>query len=296
MIRGGVYPAAVTPFDEKGRVDFGSVAKLLAWFEASDCTGVVLAGTNGEGPSLSATEKRELIEKGMSLRGKLDLILGIATPSLEEAAWLCRRAADCGAVAALVMPPFYFREATEQAVEAWFLQLMDRSPSPVIVYNFPKRAGITLSADLIERLGAHDNMAGVKDSSGDRENLAGYRAALMRSDQVLFVGDETLLLEALLAGWSGSISGAANSIPLPLSTLVADFLNGKRDSAEAKFRIVEPVIEAIRRHPQPASHKMLLHLWGVLARPDVRLPLTNRSREQVAELAELIRSKTGLPG
>src|SRR5688572_23691682 len=99
MLKPGVYPAAVTPFDEKGRVDMAGMARLLAWFEANGCVGAVLAGTNGEGPSLSATEKRDLIQHAVPLRGKLDLVLGIATPSLDEAIWLTRRAEEAGAVA-----------------------------------------------------------------------------------------------------------------------------------------------------------------------------------------------------
>ncbi len=296
MVRPGAYPAAVTPFDERGRLDWAGVAKLLAWFEASGCTGAVLAGTNGEGPSLSAVEKRELIERAMPLRGKLDLILGIATPSLEEAAWLCRRAHDAGAVAVLVMAPFYFREAGEAGIEAWFSELLDRSPLPVIAYNFPKRAGMPLSPELICRLGSRETMIGVKDSSGERGNIAAYRQALERPEQVLFVGDETLLWEALEAGWSGTISGAANSLALPIAAIVSDFFSGQRESAQAKFHLTMPLIEAVRSNPQPATNKALLHRWGVLPSPAVRLPLTAADPDVVGKLAALLLEKGGLGG
>src|SRR5688500_12308551 len=73
LLAPGVYPAAVTPMDGEQRVDEPSLAKLLAWFEAAGCRGAVLAGTNGEGPSLSATEKRELIACAAGMRGKLEL-------------------------------------------------------------------------------------------------------------------------------------------------------------------------------------------------------------------------------
>src|ERR1051325_1116008 len=144
MIAPGVYPAAITPFNSKGKLDEESLAKLLAWFEAGGCKGAVLAGTNGEGPSLSATEKRDLISCAYGLKGKLDLILGIATPSLDEAIWLSRRAADSGAVATLLMPPGYFREASEEGILTWFGAVLNQSPIPVIVYNFPKRTGVAL--------------------------------------------------------------------------------------------------------------------------------------------------------
>ncbi|HRK20452.1 MAG TPA: dihydrodipicolinate synthase family protein [Fimbriimonadaceae bacterium] len=292
MIAPGVYPAAVTPLDERGRLDFAGLAKLLAWFESAGCQGAVLAGTNGEGPSLSAVEKRELIEQGMELRGKLELILGIATPSLEEAVWLCRRGADAGAAAALVMAPGYFREATEQGIHDWFGELLVRSPLPVLVYNFPQRTGITLSASLMKKLAEHPNMAGLKDSSGDETNLASYRLALPE-DKVLFVGNETLLLDALRAGWSGTISGAANSVPHWLSQIVAEWNDGKRESAEAKFSILLPVLEAIRTTSQPAGHKGVLHAYGVLPTSSLKLPLERAGAETVRSLLQTIEQATG---
>lgn len=295
MIQPGTYPAAVTPLDERGRIDWAGVAKLLAWFESSGCTGAVLAGTNGEGPSLSATEKRELIEKAMPMRGKLDLILGIATPSIEEAKWLCRRAADTGAVGVLVMPPFYFKEAKEEGLRQWFLELLDASPLPVIVYNFPKRAGMPISHELMAELAGHEQMAGAKDSSGERDNLIGYLKAIRRDGQQLFVGDETLLFEALEAGWSGTISGASNVLALPISALVLDYLEGRKESAEAKFRLVLPLIEAIRKSPQPASHKAILQDWGVLPTARVRRPLLEADLAATSELKATIESLSGLP-
>ena len=139
----GVYSAAVTPFDTEGKIDDASVLRLLAYFEASGCSGAVLAGTNGEGPSLSAFEKRELLRVADKGRGKLKLILGIATPSLTEAQWLASQAGKNGADAVLVMPPGYFRRATETGIESWFTAVLESSPVPVLVYNFPKMTGIT---------------------------------------------------------------------------------------------------------------------------------------------------------
>lgn len=279
--------------DVRGRIDFAGLAKLLAWFEAAGCRGAVLAGTNGEGPSLSATEKRELIETGISLRGKLELILGIATPSLEEAVWLSRRAADAGAMATLVMAPGYFREASEDGIYGWLSELLDRSPIPALIYNFPQRTGIPISGTLMARLSAHPQMAGLKDSSGETANLRPFRDALPK-DKVLFVGNETLLLEALSNGWTGTISGAANSIPQWLVQIVDAWISGKRESAEAKFQILRPVLERIRTSPQPAGHKGVLHAMGVLPTAELKLPLSRASSDLVQEILSIIGEATGV--
>ncbi len=293
MLKAGVYPASVTPFDAKGDIDMAATARLLAWFEACGCTGVVLAGTNGEGPSLSAIEKRDFVRDAMPLRGKLDIILGVATSSLEEGVWSCNQAMKSGAVAALVMAPSYFREASEDGIVKWFLALMDRTDIPVIVYNFPQRTGITISSEMLQEISEHERFAGVKDSSGARENLSGYAGALKGKDKVLYVGNETLLLEALQSGWTGTISGASNVMPYPLSRVVADFHSGKTESAEAKFAIALPAIEALRGKPQPVTNKGLLASIGVLPSGEVRLPLIGAAADSVKALREELEEHLG---
>jgi 4-hydroxy-tetrahydrodipicolinate synthase len=224
----------------------------------------VLAGTNGEGPSLSAYEKRDLLRLASKCAGSLKFILGIATPSLDEAKWLCNQASKDGATAVLVMPPSYFRAATEEGIAEWFEALADASPVPILAYNFPKMTGFTMSPEFLSRLASHPNIIGFKDSSGEAANLTSYRDAAR--EKLLFVGDETLLLEALTKGWTGTISGAANCIPQWLSQIVAN-------KDETKFALALPVIQAIRSQPQPATNKAVVHALGVINSPHPRLPL-----------------------
>lgn len=280
----GVYPASVTPFDERGKVDLPSLARLLAYFEVADCTGVVLAGTNGEGPSLSAVEKRDLIGAAARLKGRLDLVLGVATPSLEEAVWLSNRAEDAGAVALLVLPPFFIRPASESGMRDWFLSLLDRTRLPVIAYNFPAKSGFTLKPSFLESIRDHENLAGVKDSSGEAGNLGAFRQVL--PSKSLYVGDETLLWQALEAGWSGSISGAANTLPAWIARVV-------RERDETAFDLILPLIQEIRKHSQPSMHKALLKLRDVLGTSNVRLPLEPVDEALAIQFAERIKSVVG---
>lgn len=262
-----VMPASVTPFDANGRVDLPGVARLLAHFRASGCDGVVLAGTNGEGPSLSAVEKRDLVRAAVPLAPGLSIVLGIATPSLDEAIWLSQQAAKAGASAGLVMPPAYFREASEEGLAAWFEALLDASPLPLLFYNLPQRTGIRLTPELLARLNRHEHALGLKDSSGEAGNLAPYAQAM--PGKRLFVGDETLLMEALAAGWTGTISGAANVVP----NWLAEILRDEGESRATKFAYLLPALQALRGKGQPALNKALLHELGIVERPDLRLPL-----------------------
>jgi len=288
----GVYPAAVTPFDAKGAIDLVAVARLMAWFKAANCAGVVVAGTNGEGPSLSAVEKRDLIKGAVGLADGLEVLLGVSTPSLDEAKWLCKQAHHAGAHAVLLMPPGFFRDAGDSGIAGWFEAVLDSSPLPIVVYNFPQRTGITLPPETMARLCRHERMMGLKDSSGRAENMPQYASALEGSGKSLFVGDETLLLHALSHGWTGTISGAANVLPRWLSQIVAEWATD-RESAETKFALIGPALAAIRTSPQPAANKQILFELGVLPSPDVRLPLelsaSERVQDALAEVRRLVR-------
>lgn len=296
MIPPGLYPAMVTPFDEKGRVDFAGVARLLAGFEAAGCQGAVLAGTNGEGPSLSATEKRDLIAQTQSSSGTMIRILGISTPSLEEARWSCRRAAESGAQAVLLMAPGYFRSAPESGIRDWFLRVLDDSPVGVLVYNFPKMTGFTMSPDFLASLSSHPQFWGAKDSSGESGNLIAYRQAV-GPEKSLFVGDETLLMDALEAGWSGSISGACNSVPEWLSQIIREWQEGsppRRESAETKFALLRPLIVRLRASAQPGTHKAILQRRGWIDSARLRLPLVEPDPSLIDEIVRELGHRLGM--
>ena len=283
----GVYPASVTPFDARGAIDLPALARLFAWFKAGKCQGVVLAGTNGEGPSLSAVEKRDMLKAAVAFADGLEVVLGVATPSLDEAIWLCKQAGAAQAEGVLLMPPGYFRDVSDEGVARWFESVLDKSPVGVLIYNFPHRTGITLPPELMTRLSRHEKMVGLKDSSGNRENIQAYADALSGTGKKLYVGDETLLLAALQSGWTGTISGAANLIPGWLSQIVREW-STNQESAEVKFKLIEPVLKAVRSCPQPGSNKRMLAELNVLANAAPRLPLERIERERVESALDLV--------
>jgi len=284
MLAPGVYPASVTPMHADGSVDTPSLVRLLAHFKSAGCKGVVLAGTNGEGPSLSAVEKRDMVRAAVPVFADLEIVAGIATPSLDEAIWLAGQARKAGATAGLVMAPGYFREASEEGIALWFEALFDATELPILVYNFPQRTGIEIGHGLMARLGGHARMVGLKDSSGNVDNLDGYAKALAGTGKRLFVGNEALLWQALQKGWTGTISGAANCIPAWLAAVVDEFVAGHMDSGEAKFAIARAGIEALRGIPQPQVNKAILHRLGILPSGALRLPL-EEAPEEIVERA-----------
>ena len=286
----GVYPAAVTPFDESGAVDSASLARLVTYFDAAGCSGVVLAGTNGEGPSLSTFEKRDLVRTVQKVRNRLKVILGVATSSLTEAVWQANQAQKDGADAVLLMPPMYFRSASESGILRWLKEVVDSTSIPILIYNYPKMTGTTLSLAAIEELARHPRIVGFKDSSGDAHNLRNYRSRVS-DDKVLFVGDETLLLQALEAGWTGTISGAANLVPQWLSRVMSHWHATDQAETRAAYQLISPVLSYIRSCPQPPANKHVLQQWGVIGTAQPRLPL---EQFDASDLALKLKQDLGL--
>lgn len=277
MLARGIYPASTTPFLPSGQIDFISLARLVAGYEAAGCQGVVVSGTNGEGPNLAAVEKRDLVREAVKFKGKLKVILGISTPSLEEAKWLVAQAGKAGADAILLLPPGYFRRATERGVADWLLAVLDASPIPVILYHYPTSNGVGLPLSLMDELVAHPKFAGIKNSENDPALLSFFRAKTTEN-HALFVGDERLIPQALAAGWSGSISGAGNVIAPWLVRLVNEF--GTESGTELE-KLLMPVIEKLRSVPNPETYKAVQEKLGLIDCKNPRLPLLPADPEGV---------------
>src|SRR5512141_520011 len=123
----GVYAAAVTPLHDDSTLDLESIPALLNFFASRGCHGSVLFGTTGEGPSFSPTERETLMRAACEARDQLPgfrLIAGTGTPSLSETIELTKLAFDLGYDAALVVPPYYFRKATDEGLFNWFSELI----------------------------------------------------------------------------------------------------------------------------------------------------------------------------
>ncbi|MCH8273347.1 MAG: dihydrodipicolinate synthase family protein [Armatimonadetes bacterium] len=275
----GAYTALVTPFDSNGEIDFPAVARLLAWHEHSGMDGVLIAGTNGEGPSLSAVEKRDLVRAAVEHAGNLKVIAGLGTPSLTEAIWLSDQAQKAGAAASLVLPPYYF-PATESGIEQWFRALLESSDLPCILYNFPKTTGVTLSPALLRNVFTYPHAVGVKDSSGDPDLLTAYLEVAKEKQRIILVGDERLLLRALRNGGAGTISGLANSLPVLVSRQV-------RERSDTFQQLIDEAVAALKKHPQPAVHKCVLDHRGLPGGP-MRPPLEPLSHDAAEEVCRFI--------
>lgn len=213
MIR-GIFAPIPTPFDERGAIAYDRLAENLDRWWATDLTGIVVLGSNGEYVLLTNEEKRELI-RFVCRRAPAGrpVIAGTGGESTREAIELSKFAADCGAAAALVITPAYYKGSlTDSALAAHFTAVADASPIPVMLYNMPRNTGVNLGSKLVIELSRHPNIAGIKDSGGNIVQIAEIIAGV-RPDFAVFAGSGSFLYPTLALGGAGGTLAVANVIP-----------------------------------------------------------------------------------
>jgi len=290
----GVYAAAVTPLKHASTLDLDSVPALLNFLSTRGCHGAVLFGTTGEGPSFSPSEREALMRAACEYRNAhpgFRLIAGTGTPSLSESIELTKLAFDLGYDAALVVPPYYFRKATDDGLFAWFSDLIQKAvPSDkyILGYHFPNVAGIGFSLELLARLkdAFPTQFAGIKDSSHDAD-LARNLGEKFGYDLVVLTGTDTYLQMAMDNKAAGCITAAANLISPDLRK-AWDLIRDGKNSSTVQERINQQRHILEKYPPFPPTIKALLHRLHKFPRWSVKPPLENISDDTLeSALAEI---------
>ena len=287
----GVYAATVTPLRDS-TPDLDSLPALLTFLGSRGCHGAVLFGTTGEGPSFSPAEREMLMRCAREARETMPrfrLVAGTGTPSLSETIELTRLAFDLGFDGVLVVPPYYFRKATDHGLFLWFSELIQKAvPSEgfLLGYHFPRVAGIGLSIDLLARLKDRfpTQFAGIKDSSHDAD-LARHLGERFGSDLVVLTGTDSYVQLAMQNKAAGCITAPANILSPDLRE-VWEAMNQGIDSSAAQAR-VKAKRDILDQYPPfpPALKALLHHLYG-FPRWSVRPPLESISPELEEQLVQ----------
>jgi 4-hydroxy-tetrahydrodipicolinate synthase len=210
----GVYAAVATPLTKAYTPDVAKFIDHCRWLLQNGCDGLAPLGTTGEANSLSVNQRLELIEgiRESGLPPKA-FIIGGGSCSLADAVTLSARITEIGADGVLLLPPFYYKNPSDDALFAFFSEVVQKVGSSqlrVYLYHIPPVSQIPISLSLISRLKSEFGavVAGVKDSSGDFRNTVRMISEI--PDFVVFSGSEEFLLKNLLAGGAGCISASTN--------------------------------------------------------------------------------------
>lgn len=211
MMPRGAFAPIPTPLDDHFEFDADALRAHLVWLSSQGLDGALVLGTNGEFPSLSLAERMRVAEIAAGSDSGLQMMLGVGSCSLVEVLEMVHAAKNLGFQSVLCPPPFYFRAAPVEGLAAFFREVMDCAEVPVLLYHIPQVTGIPISDSLLEAIDDHHRLAGVKDSSGDPEELERFNRHF--SEGVYMVGTDRLVTACLRANGSGSISAAASVAP-----------------------------------------------------------------------------------
>lgn len=294
----GVLSPVVTPFNKDHGVDAARLIRQCRWLLSQDC-GLAVFGTNSEANSLSAEEKIELLDALVD--AGLDtgrMMPGTGACSVPEATRLTAHAVKRGCAGVLMLPPFYYKGVSDEGLFRYYSEVIQRVGSSslmVYLYHFPQVSQVPISLDLIERLLKEypDTVAGIKDSSGDWNNM---EAMLKRFPGfAMFPGNETVLLKSMQNGGAGCISATANINPGAIADLAA---NWQAADAQAKQDKMNDLRHMMQEFPMiPALKAAIAHYSGDSDWQYVRPPLVELTAEQKSNLlAELEKRRFEMPG
>ncbi len=309
----GIYPPIPTPFDadpqegvrstypKKGvRSTYGAVAhdrlaeNITKWC-ATPVAGLVVLGTNGEFVYLSDQEKLDVLRTARQAipRGKL-FIAGTGCESTRSTLQLTEEAAAIGADVAMVVTPHYFKSRMDAAaMRRHFLEVAERSPLPITIYNMPANTGVDITAETVIELAQHPNIVGIKDSSGNVVKLGEIIRAAPPHFQVL-AGSASFLYAAMVLGAVGAVAALANIAAEQCCQLYSLAKEGRHEEArQLQLRLIPPNAAVTSRFGVPGL-KLALDWLGYYGGPP-RSPLAPLDAAQQAVLRAILIEAAILP-
>jgi 4-hydroxy-tetrahydrodipicolinate synthase len=276
----GLFAAVATPIHGDGRVDFEALDRLIDFLVESDVSGVCLAGATGEYPHFETADRKAVIRRAaVRLPRDRALLVGIGGASVRHTIELGETALEAGSRAVLLPMPMFFRYE-QQDLEAFCAHVSDELRGPCLLYNLPDFTNGLAPDTVVKLLRTEEFIVGIKDSSGQVENLATFAEARGGDAWTLLVGDDRALQKGLQAGWDGSVSGIAGFCPELLVALYRSHLQNSHDETARLQALLDELIAQIAPFPTPWGIRIGLAARGIDTGP-LPLPLTAARREQI---------------
>jgi 4-hydroxy-tetrahydrodipicolinate synthase len=280
---GRLITAMVTPFDVDGKVDYEQAKKLALACLNSGSDGLVLSGTTGESPTLTHEEELKLYAEIKAAIGKRgSIIAGTGSNSTIEAVEATRGAERIGVDACLLVTPYY-NKPTQEGLYQHFKTIAESTKLPCILYNVPSRTVVSISSETAIRLSQIDNIIGIKEASGNMEEI-GKIIAGAKKGFLVWSGNDSDTLPMLSIGGYGIISVASHLVGLQIKEMINKYLAGKVNEAAAIHLDLMPLMKVLFIVSNPIPVKFALNEVGFrVGKP--RLPLV----EPDVKSASLIR-------
>ncbi len=240
----GIVPATVSPNNLDGSFDPVAMRKIVRHQLDAGSDGVYVCGGTGEGLLMSRRDREEALETVLGeVNGQATVIAHVGAFQTDETVALARHASQAGADAIASLPPAYFYVPDDQGMVNYYTAVAGASDVPLLIYNIPQRTGITMTESLFTRLLEIPNVVGMKDSSGNVFSLGNLIAKT--GDPVIFEGEDSTVLWALLAGAKGGIGSTYNVMPHLYVKMWREFQDGRIDEATATQLRINEIIAVL---------------------------------------------------
>jgi len=285
----GVMPPITTPFQD-GKLALDKLKNNFKKWNKTGLSGYLILGSNGEAVYLNEREKRKVIEVSRdSIPSTKIMMVGTGMESTQETIRFTNQTANMGADCALVVTPSYFKGSMKpQILYEHFIALADASKIGILIYNVPQFTGINLEAEVVAKLSEHPNIIGIKDSSGNIDQLSEI-IRLSRKGFAVFVGSAPVFYPALCVGAVGGILAVANATPQECVKIYSLFKQKKFSEARALQNLLTPLAKAVTVKYGIGGLKIAMDLAGYFG-GNPRPPLKRPGPEVEVELKRLLAS------
>lgn len=283
----GVATALITPLTAAG-VDYDSFGRLIDWQIEEGINALVIAGTTGEGATLSDAEHREVMRFAAErAAGRVPMIAGTGSNDVAYATELSKYACEVGYDAVLLVSPYY-NKTTQKGLVASFTAVADAIDKKVILYNVPSRTGINIEPATIAELAKHPNIAAVKEANGNISKIVETSMLTAGDDFVMYSGNDDQIVPIMSMGGQGVISVLSNVAPRQTVEICSSFFAGDIAKAAALQQKYLPLINALFCETNPIPVKAAMSALG-WCENYVRLPLINMESGHEAHMLGLMK-------
>lgn len=276
----GAGTALVTPFNENG-IDYTAFEVLLDYQIKGGIDALIVCGTTGESSTMSKQEDQAAIAFVVKhSAGRVPVIAGAGSNDTASAVLASKVASDLGADGILIVTPYY-NKCTDTGLVRHFHAIADASGAPIIAYNVPSRTGVNIKPEVMKEIAEHDNIAAIKEASGDISQIAKTCRLCQNID--VYSGNDDHVVPILSLGGKGVISVVSNIMPQMTHDMVASYLSGDTATATALQHKLNPLIDALFSEVNPIPVKTALNMIGINAGL-LRMPLCEMSEKGAANL------------
>ncbi len=288
----GVATAVVTPFRD-GQVDEASLRAIVDWQIKSGVDAIVPCGTTGESATITYEEHDRIIRIVVEqAAGRAQVVAGSGSNSTATAIKLAKQAKAAGAEGQLQVTPYY-NKPTQEGLYQHFKAIAAVCDLPMILYNVPGRTSVNMLPETVSRLASIDTIVGIKEASGDMEQIKKIISDAP-SDFCVYSGDDALNCEVYQAGGKGCVSVTSNVVPSKVADIWDKFASGNVDGAKKLHDELAALNRAMFIETNPIPAKTALALME-RCREEFRLPMTPMSVDHKEELRAVLKQYKLLP-